>query len=325
MLFSKNLEIQKIKALRDNLFNYDKKIILSNECVADLNWVLVHLPGTTAPIHEPPPDYRIKTDASKLGYGFYDPQTGVKAGGRWSAVEAACHINELELTAIEFGLRSLCVGMKAIHIRIITDSKTAMCCVNRQGSTKVRLNRVARRIWEYAISKDLWLSAEYIPGKENFEADEASRVFDDNTEWSIRNDIFDSICSEFGKPTIDLFASRLNHKNDRYISLEADPGAIFNDAFLYDWGNDYIYAFPPFSVIRMVVSKCIQDRAKGILIIPDWPSQPWYTLLNKLVVRDHFLIPVNTDEIFLPFDLSRSHPLAGKLKLKAVVIDCTQW
>ena len=44
---------------------------------------------------------------------------------------------------------------------------------------------MTREIWGWAIERNVHLSAELIAGKENTEADEASRNFDKNTEWSL--------------------------------------------------------------------------------------------------------------------------------------------
>ena len=55
-------------------------------------------------------------------------------------------------------------------------------------------NRIARQMWEFAIDNELWFSAAHIPGKQHVEAVEASRVFNDNTEWVWRDDLFESMC-----------------------------------------------------------------------------------------------------------------------------------
>ena len=100
-----------------------------------------------------------------------------------------------------------------MHIIIMTDNTTVLVGINKQGSViSAACNKIARQIWQFAMGEQLWLSAARCPGVENIEADEASRVFDDKTEWALRENIFKEIIVEFGKPTIDLFASRLNHK-----------------------------------------------------------------------------------------------------------------
>ena len=48
------------------------------------------------------------------------------------------------------------------------------------------------------------------------------------------------------------------------------------DAFTIPWTDIDFYCFPPFSCILRVIKKVIQDQARGILVLPDWPTQPWY-------------------------------------------------
>lgn len=211
----------------------------------------------------------------------------------------------------------------------MTDNTTAVACVNKQGSTKSKTcNAITRQIWDFAMDRELWLSAAHCPGVQNVEADEASRLFNDQTEWTLRHDIFDTI-SQFvnvlGGPSIDLFASRLNHKVERYCAWLPDPGAIFVDSFMYDWHQeDFVYAFPPFSIIHLVLQKWIQDEAEGILIVLFWPTQPWSTLMSQIICERPITFDVVNDILFLPFSekgaKGRSqHPLAENLMLMAAV------
>ena len=54
----------------------------------------------------------------------------------------------------------------------------------------------------------------------NVKADELLRGLNDNLKWALDMDIFQEIVDRFGKPDIDLFASRLIHKLEKYISLD---------------------------------------------------------------------------------------------------------
>ena len=47
--------------------------------------------------------------------------------------------------------------------------------------------------------------------------DAESRKLRDNLEWSLHDTLFEKIIAMFGKPNIDLFASRANFKVDKYI------------------------------------------------------------------------------------------------------------
>ena len=181
-------------------------------------------------------------------------------------------------------------------------------------------------MWDYARQKNLWISAAFIPGLENTESDEKSRIFDDKTEWSLNDSLFYQICEKFGVPSIDLFASRLNAKLDRYCSWEPDPGAIYIDSLMYDWSKECLgFAFPPFAIIHKVLQKMIKQEAELILIVPFWVSQPWFTLFVSTLCDYPLLIEVNNKELFLPFRTRKErrghapsqHPLTGQLKLLA--------
>ena len=73
---------------------------------------------------------------------------------------------------------------------------------------------------------NIWVSAVHVPGTENIEADRQSRIFYEHTEWSLEDTTFNQICKKFFTPSIDLFASRVNHKVDSYVSLHPDPRCL---------------------------------------------------------------------------------------------------
>ena len=68
------------------------------------------------------------------------------------------------------------------------------------------------------------------------------------------------------RPVLDLFASRLNYQLPRYVSWIPDPNAVGADAFTLDWGTQYNYAFPPFSLIPEVVQKLEEDQAEIVMV-----------------------------------------------------------
>ena len=71
-------------------------------------------------------------------------------------------------------------------------------------------------------------------------------------------------------PMIDIFASRLNHQVDKYISWLPDPGSVSADAFSISWSNINFYAYPPLSMIGAALTKfsagsCHGDHAHSLL------------------------------------------------------------
>ena len=99
------------------------------------------------------------------------------------------------------------------------DNTTSVAYINSMGGTKsVDCNDMARSIWKWCIERDIWITAAHLPGKQNVEADERSRKFNDRTEWKLNKQEFEKLVDHFGLPEIDLFASRLNAQLDRYLS-----------------------------------------------------------------------------------------------------------
>ena len=322
MLYTKNLEIDRNRALAENKYNYDSLMSLSAASKKDLDWWLSNLQKLKAPVSPPKIDLTLKTDASTLGWGCFLENTDTTTGGRWSTEEQMFHINYLELKAILLSLGSVCGSMSNMHIRIMSDNMTAVCNINKQGSTQsMNCNSMARQIWEFANQRNLWISAVHLPGSVNIEADRASRQFQDETEWTLRDDIFQYFCRRFGEPDIDLFATRLNNKVTSYAAWKPDPGAQIINSLMHPWSQyTNIYAFPPFSIIHLVLQKFIADDAEGIIVVPFWTTKPWFTQFADLIYKRPILINVTDDVLFLPFDRPssrRMHPLAGKLQLIA--------
>jgi hypothetical protein len=101
------------------------------------------------------------------------------------------------------------------------------------GIKSLICDRLASELCNWAIDCRLWVSATYIPGQENNEADQESRIGNDDKEWELNADVFDSLTEIWGFPLIDLLVSRLNNKVTQYVSWKPDPAACHVNAFLY--------------------------------------------------------------------------------------------
>ena len=266
-------------------------------------------------INTPTHSLVITTDASLLGWGaVYNEQS---TGGRWTQQESNCHINELELQAVYFGLRSFFTEISDTHIRVRSDNMTTVTYINNLGGVKsIKCHKIVKNIWCWAISKGIHLSAEFLPGSENTLADSASRIFDENTEWSLLSPIYYQLKEYYGHFSIDLFASRLNSKNEVYASWKPDPSAHFVDAFSRNWNNFHkFYAFPPFSVILKCLHKILVEEARGILVVPLWTTQPWFPKLMGMLTCTPLVLPVNA--LHLPYQENLMHKQSKSLRLIA--------
>ena len=116
------------------------------------------------------------------------------------------------------------------------DNTTAVHTINNMGTCKShKCNRVVQDIWEWARLNNTWLTACHIAGKINVEADLLLRKNNMSSEWKLNVDIFNHIQTFFKfKPTIDLFASRVNKQIKIFVAYKPDPDTTHINAFTLD-------------------------------------------------------------------------------------------
>ena len=76
------------------------------------------------------------------------------------------------------------------------------------------------------------------------------------------------------QPTVDAFASEKNKRFPRH----------WENAFQEDWSSEILWANPPFSMLPDVIDKICLEQARGILVVPEWPSQAWYHVLGAIAL-----------------------------------------
>lgn len=281
-LYYRRCDNFKTLALRQHMGNYNAMVHLPNVCMSDLHWWEENIRNTSAPIRRMAPDITLTSDASTKGWGgTYGDQ---KTGGHWSGNEQIRHINELELTAALFTIKTFCSKMTNKHILIKVDNTTCVVYINLMGGRKEGCNHIARQIWEWCRLRNNFVTATYLPGALNIEADHQSRIFHDNGEWELEDDIFKALARFWGNPVIDLFASRINRKVSSYCAWKPDPECVAVDAFSIAWNAGLCYAFPPFCLLGATLQKIAMEASSAIIIFPLWPTQHWYSVLASLLI-----------------------------------------
>ncbi|XP_060584464.1 uncharacterized protein LOC132740559 [Ruditapes philippinarum] len=315
------MERNKLEGLGcDNCF--DNKVYLSGKCRLELTWWKNNVKSKNGKLIRPPAVEKcFSSDASNLGWGSFEVNSERHAGGRWKIQEAQNNINYLELLSIFYGLQSLYSNCLNIHIQVQSDNTSAIKYINDMGGmTSVDMDQLAKEIWDWSICRNIFISAIHIPGKCNVMADFYSRNFSDSTEWMLKDDIFQRVCTHFFMPAIDLFSSRLNKKLSRFISWFPEPGAFHVDAFSLSWKPFKPYIFPPFSLISKVLNKIVQDSVeKAILIVPFWRAQAWFPVLLERITSLPVRLPRHRDLLTLPHN-GEQHPLIKKMKIFAVCV-----
>ena len=312
-LYYRELEKAKIIALKKSQFNYDGKISLNNNCIREIQWWLKEGLDSNKSISKGNPSVILTTDSSLLGWGAFvdDKQTQ----GLWSEEEKTLHINVLELKAVYLGLMSLCYNLSNVHIQVQMDNTTGIAYINNMGGTKsYKCNEITREMILWCKEKDIWLTACFIAGKLNVKADALSREFNLNLEWALNDEDFQSLCKYLGKPNIDLFASRVNHKLPAYYSYYPDPNAVAINAFAHKW-DGFVYIFAPFNLITRVLGKLRQDATpKALVVVPAWTGSHWYPILLKMLIQKPIELK-NHSRLLQQPDKITIHPLYPKLKM----------
>ncbi|CAB0043256.1 unnamed protein product [Trichogramma brassicae] len=253
------------------------------------------------------------SDASLTGWGAYC--NNERANGYWTIDDKNKHINFLELKAAYFGLQCFAKTLKDCNILLRIDNTTAIAYLNKMGGAQhTHLNDITRKIWQWCERRNIVIFASYIASKENVEADEESRRLEPETEFSLSDYAFKEVIQNFGIPDIDLFASHSNKKCERFISWKKDPESETVDAFTINWKGLFFYAFPPFSIVLKVLRKIKVDTAEGIVIVPDWPGQPWFPLFKKMLVKEPIRFKPNKNLIMFS---NRHHPMWRSITLWA--------
>ena len=244
----RTLERLKVAALRLSGGDFDGSVIFTSECLQDLKWWVYSLPSTAYPIHRGLPSDILHTDSSDYGWsGVFQSQT---ANGHFTLEEKDNIIAFKELLAIYYAIHSFHSQFTGNFLLVRSDSVCAVAYLRDMGGMKnVKMDILARDIWDFAVKHDFWIYVSYLPGSENSEADAGSRLISTHMEWALPQILFDYVCKQVTTPTIDAFASRINAKLPRYISWFPDTYCTFVDAFSVSWSNEipYFCPFPKFT------------------------------------------------------------------------------
>ena len=318
-LFYRNLEADKQTALNANGHNFEKFTTLRAASKDELRWWIQSLPSSYRSLVPLTPTLEIFSDASDTGWGVTFGQR--VSQGQWTLAEASYHINIKEVMAVYFGLVTMLSSYSDTCIKLHIDNTVAVSVIKHMGTShNALLNSFTKDIWLWAKQRNNWLVPVYIPSRDN-PADLPSRKIYVDAEWQLTPGLFRCACHTLQyQPDVDLFASHLNFQLPRYISYRPDPSAFATDAFSISWSNLNFYAFPPFSCISQCLQKIKVDMATGLIIVPKWPTQPFYPVLLKMLLRPPYLIAKHIHNLVMPNQPGLTSDIAEKTNLLACVV-----
>ena len=248
---------------------YSHQIHMTSEILYHLKWWLQEdRYHQGIPLKIDPPSHTIFTDASLSGWGAHVEPEGLLFHGLWTEDQSRLHINVLEMKAIFLSLSQAVHKVKNTTVLVSTDNTTVVAYIRHQGEThSTELSEEVWNVLSLCFNHNIQLLVKHIPGRFNTLADWMSGVDKPiSTEWSLNQEIANKVFQIMDFPSIDLFATRLNHRLPFYVSPIPDQKALSIDALSMDWNRIHAYAFPPFHLIP-AHSSC--DKQNKVIPVQD--------------------------------------------------------
>ena len=188
-------------------------------------------------------------------------------------------------------------------VQAVLPARLQLRCLQQQQIQSNTHNRallhISKFIWSYLLSKQIAMSAEYLPSARNVHADWESRNAKDNLEWKVDASVFQGIVTNSGSVCIQtLPPTSLIH------CMETRPGQHSSRCIPASLGQGVRFCFSSIQFDKSGSKEDPRRKNNHLIVIPTWQTQPWYAQLLKMSVQP-------------PFLLDKSHPLVetGSLRL----------
>lgn len=270
-------------------------VCVSRQSFRDLEWwASIPIQHLSSPIRLRPASLDLFADASDSGWGavlpdLADSPEGV-ARGCWTADEQCMHINQKEMRAVRYALLSFESLVSDRVVRLFEDNTVTQSVLGRFASRSAVLMEEYRELW--FVLEQLHVQLQVVRVESDLNLADAPSRYVDNSDLRLSPTAFAGLDRLWGPHTVDLFASSENAHLPVFYSLHRCPGTSGVNALLQSWSGHNAYALPPFntSVLLQVVQKVREECATVTLVVPCWPSQPWF----------HELMVLATDTLHLP-------------------------
>lgn len=267
-----------------------------------------------SPIHKKAATHYLATDASDSGWGAH--LNGELMSGTWSTHQKRWHSNKKELYAVIAAIKTNATALRNSHILIQSDNRTLIAYIRKEGGTRsLALLALTFKLLRLTSKLNITLSAYYLPGRYNLLADRLSRG-KQPAEWHLLPQATQKIFQKWGRPEIDLFATRETAVVKNYVSINCkDRSANYIDAFSRPWVHHLAWVFPPPSLLPRVLTHLNTARGIYLIVAPDWPRAFWLQDLKARALDHPYEVP-NLAEILIDVVTSQPPPQVQTLTLK---------
>ena len=181
------------------------------------------------------------------------------------------------MTAVHYGLNSFLPFLKSKSVRWFSDNQVAVNNTN-YGSRKLELHSIALDIFSVCLHNNISLFPHWIPRDMNETANFVSKLADYD-DWFASHEFFKTLDALWGPHSVDRFANDQNTKLSRFNLLFWTSNCEAVDAFSQNWVDENNWLVPPIFFISTVIRHLLTCKACGTLVIPAWPSAPFWPLL----------------------------------------------
>jgi hypothetical protein len=245
-------------------------------------------------------DYRVYlevvawVDASRHAWGGHTDSfgaRGVEARGSHPAHLVGKDSTYLEMYGYLMLLQALEHEIKGRPVRLLlhTDSQAGHYLVGDGGGhMREDYNELLAEIYFYCIQRQIVLIMHWVPREENVAADALTNIKDD-ADLMLDTAVFADLHSNpfWGPFGIDRTATHLNSQLPTFNSRWACPGTSGVNCFRFNWFGVNNWSNPDFAMIAKIFRHMSTCRARGAVLVPVWPSRPWWAMLY----------PFGTDEL----------------------------
>ena len=112
----------------------------------------------------------------------------------------------------------------------------------------------------------------------NETADFVSKLVD-HDDWFVSHEFFTTLEELWRPNSVDRFANNQNTKLSRFSSLFRTPNCEAVDAFSQNWADENHWLVPLIFLTSLVIRNLLTCKVRGTLLVPAWPSSPFWRLL----------------------------------------------
>ena len=281
---------------------YNRELKLSRRTTSQLQYLLndafKSLSGRMM-IHGRAVDYQVQTDWSSYGRGAHSTdkegqvttismplgqewrQVWSGAGETWAAVQA------IKALATAGNWRN---GV----IALLMDNIAACFYLNKLKSKSPEINVILLELVLFLKPRQLMVVASWIAGHlilADFYSRLRTSIWDGELSQELYLRLVQLHCKSRGilEPSLDLFATHLNRKTERFVSLQPNPGSAWVNAMSRQWRPlvpvkvHTLYAFPPPTLLLPVIQKAMEEKQTMLLLLPVVRNTPFQQLAEAAV------------------------------------------